>query len=524
MFDILIKNGTLYDGAGGRGEKLDIGIRGDTIASIGRVEQDQAARVIDATGMAVTPGFIDCHSHSDLTVMVEPLADSKLRQGVTTEIVGNCGTSAAPFHPDILSGFMSEYTDKLASKPLWESFTDWFGMIDKQGVLTNIASHVGHGNVRLVVIGPDERAATRDQLDAMRDLVGRCMDDGAVGLSTGLIYPPGMYADTAELVECAKGLKKANGVYATHMRSEGDRLIESILETIEIGRRAEVPVHISHLKASGQANWPKLDRAFEEIERAIDEGVEVTCDRYPYTAGGTWLGAVLPDWAQAGGKESILKRLENPAERARIEHELRQNHGKDRWQRVMVVGVKGRVGEDLEGLTVAEIAEIEGVDPPAAIVQLLVKTELSAGALMFSMNEENMRRVMAKPYVMVGSDAWAVRAETAEGHTHPRSYGTFPRVLGQLVRDGVLTLPEAVHKMTGMPAETFHLAKRGLLQEGWFADVVVFDPERVLDRAIYAEPHQYAVGIDYVIVNGKIAVEGGEHTGEQAGRVLRGTG
>jgi len=516
VFDILIKNGTLYDGAGGRGEKLDIGITGDTIASIGRIEQDQAARVIDATGMAVTPGFIDCHSHSDLTVMVEPLADSKLRQSVTTEIVGNCGTSAAPFHPDILSGFMSEYTDKLASKPLWESFSAWFGLIESQGVLTN-------GNVRLAVIGTDEGAATHDQPDAMRDLVGRCMDEGVLGLTTGLIYPPGMYADTAELVECAKGLEKANGVYVTHMRSEGDRLIESILETIEIGRRAQVPVHISHLKASGQPNWSKLDRAFEEIERAIDEGVEVTCDRYPYTAGATWLGAVLPDWAQAGGRESILKRLENPGDRARIEEELTQNHETDRWQRVMVVGVKGRVGEDLEGLTVAEIAEIEDVNPPAAIVELLVKTGLSTGALMFSMNEENMRPVIAKPYVMVGSDAWAVRAETAEGHTHPRSYGTFPRVLGRLVRDGVLSLPEAVHKMTGMPAETFHLAKRGLLRESWFADVVVFDPKRVLDLATYAEPHQYAVGIEYVIVNGKIAVEGGKHTGERAGRVLRGT-
>ena len=249
----------------------------------------------------------------------------------------------------------------------------------------------------------------------------------------------------------------------------------------------------------------------------------MTCDRYPYTAGATWLAAVLPDWAQAGGKERILERLRDATERARIQEELRRTYGAgDRWRRIMVVSIAGRVGEDLEGLTVAEIAELRDADPHTVLVDLLVQTELGAKAITFSMNEENMRRILKKPYVMIGSDAWAVRAENESEHTHPRAYGTFPRVLGRLVRDGLLSLPEAIHKMTGMPAERFHLVRRGLLREGWFADIVVFEPERVLDLATYQEPHQYPVGIECVIVNGRITVQNGMHTGERAGRVLRG--
>jgi len=524
VFDVLIKGGILHVGTFGPGQKLDIAVAGDTIAAIGHLEEVEAERVIDATGMVVAPGFIDCHSHSDLSIIADPLADSKLRQGVTTEIVGNCGTSAAPFHEEIFSGFMADFRDELLKKPSWRSLRDYFDVIEKQGIATNVASLVGHGNIRLLVIGSGGGAATRKQLRDMRTLVKQCMREGAIGFCTGLIYPPGMYADTAELTECARALKRANGVYASHIRSEGDAVLEAVREAIEIGRRAEVTVHISHLKVSGQANWPKLDRVFEEIERARNEGIQVTCDRYPYTAGATWLAAVLPDWAQAGGRESILKRLASESERERIEEELRKTYGTDdRWRRIMVVSVKDRVGEDVEGLMVAEIAEMRHTEPASVVADLLVETDLRAGAITFSMSEENMRRVLKRPYVMIGSDAWAVRAAPGQRYTHPRAYGTFPRVLGRLVREGLFSLLEAIHKMTGMPAETFHLTRRGLLQEGWFADIVVFDPERVIDLATYQEPHQYPVGIEYVIVNGRIAVEAGNITGECAGRVLRGT-
>ena len=524
MFDILIKNGTLYDGAGRRGERLDIGISGDTIAAIGHFSAEQAQRVIDASGMAVTPGFIDSHSHSDLTAIADPLADSKLRQGVTTEIVGNCGTSAAPFHEEIFGGFMADFQDGLMDKPSWRSFADYCDLVETHGTVTNIASLVGHGNIRLLGMGSDEGAATRKQLRGMRGLVTQCMKEGAIGLSTGLIYPPGMYADTAELVECARALRKTHGVYVSHIRSEGDQVIEAVREAIEIGRRAEVPVRISHLKVSGQANWSKLDRVFEEIERARNDGIQVTCDRYPYTAGATWLAAVLPDWAQAGGRESILKRLASAAERERIEAELRATYGaNDRWRRIMVVSVKGRVGEDLEGLMVAEIAELRGAEPASVVLDLLIESDLRAGAITFSMSEENMRRILKKPYVTIGSDAWAVRATPGQKYTHPRAYGTFPRVLGRLVRDGTLSLRDAVHKMTGMAAEAFHLSRRGFLREGCFADIVVFDPERILDLATYEEPHQYPVGIEDVIVNGTVAVDAGNVTGKRGGRVLRGT-
>jgi len=524
VFDILIKNGIVYDGTGSDGEKLDVAINGGSIVAIGHLEPAEAKQVIDASGKAVAPGFIDCHSHSDLSAITNPLAESKVFQGVTTEIVGNCGVSAAPFHTEVLNGFLADFSDQLESKPSWHSLDDYFELVSKRGTSVNIASLIGHGNVRLLVVGLDEGLATPEQLRRMRQLIEQCVEQGAVGLSTGLIYPPGMYADTNELVECARALKTAHGIYASHIRSEGDKLIEAICETIEIGRRAEVPVHISHLKTSGKANWSKLDRVFEEIEQARNEGVRVTCDRYPYIAGATWLAAVLPDWAQAGGRDLILDRLRDVSRRARIQTELEQaNPAGDRWYRVMVTSVKDRVGEDFEGLTVAEIAGMRGVEPAAAVVDLLIETDLGAGAIMFSMCEENMRRILKKPYVMIGSDAWAIRVDDERGKVHPRAYGTFPRVLGRLVREGLFSLAEAVHKMTGMPAETFRLAKRGFLREGCFADVVVFDPDRIMDPATYEKPNQYPAGIECAIVNGRVTVQNGSHTGARAGRVLRGT-
>ncbi len=524
MFDVLIKNGTLYNGAGDGGEKLDVAVSGDSIAGIGHFEPDQAVHVVDATGMAVAPGFIDVHSHSDLSIFANPLAESKLFQGVTTEIIGNCGLSAAPFRPEIVGELIENVDDSCLPEAKWRNFADYFDLVEKQCASVNIASHVGHGNARALVIGLEDRVASGDQLTEMRKLIEQSMLEGAIGLSAGLIYPPGMYADTAELAECARALKSANGVYVSHIRDESDRLVEAVQEAVEIGKLAEVPVHIAHLKASGPSNWSKLDRVFEEIERAKDEGIEVTCDRYPCTASATWLAAVLPHWAQAGGRDSVLERLRVPAHRTNITAELRKRDSTgNRWQRVMVASVKGRGCDDLVGLTVAEIAESRGIEPAAAVVDLLVETDLGVGAIFFSMSEENMRRVLKKPYVMIGSDSWATTAESERVQTHPRGYGTFPRVLGRLVREGIFPLAEAVHKMTGLPARTFRLVRRGLLREGWFADIVVFDPQRVFDPATYEEPRQYPAGIECVMVNGKITVQNGKHTGERAGRVLRGT-
>jgi N-acyl-D-amino-acid deacylase len=525
VFDILIKNGTVYSGAGGDGERLDVAIAGDAIAAMGRFEAAQAAHVVDATGMAVAPGFIDVHSHSDLSILASPLAQSKVHQGVTTEIVGNCGLSAAPFHEETVGELIEGVDESLLPEPEWSSFSDYFDLVAGRGASVNIASHVGHGNVRAIVIGLDEKVASENQLEQMRELVERSMQEGAIGLSTGLIYPPGMYAGTDEVVACARALKAANGVYVSHIRSEGYKLVEAVQEAIQIGKRAEVPVHIAHLKASDPSHWSKLDRVFDEIEAARNEGVQVTCDRYPYTAGATWLAAVLPDWAQAGGRDAILARLRDPTERDKIVPELRKRDTTgDRWQRVMVASVKGGGGEDLVGLTVEEVAELRGVEPAAAVVGLLLETNLGASAIFFSMSEEHMRRVLTKPYVMIGSDSWATAVETEGVQTHPRACGTFPRVLGRLVREGLFPLAEAVHKMTGLPAQTFHLTRRGLLREGWYADIVVFDPERVFDPATYEEPHRYPAGIECVIVNGKVTVQKSEHTGERAGRVLRGTG
>jgi N-acyl-D-amino-acid deacylase len=524
VFNILIQNGTVYTGAGGAGEKLDIAVSGDAIAALGHFEPQQAEHVVDAAGMAVAPGFIDVHSHSDLSILANPLAESKVFQGVTTEIAGNCGISAAPLHREIVGELIESLEEPLLPEAKWNSLSDYFELVADQGASVNVATHVGHGNVRALAIGLDEKAASEKQLKRMRRSVEKALMQGALGLSTGLIYPPGIYAGTDEIVACAGALKAANGMYVSHIRSEGYKLIEAVQEAIEIGKRAEVPVHIAHLKASGPSNWSKLDRVFEEIERARDERVEVTCDRYPYAASATWLASVLPDWAQAGGRDAILARLRDPTERDKIVPELRKRDTTgNRWQRVMVASVKGGGGLDVVGLTVAEIAELRGVEPAAALVALLVETDLGASAVFFSMSEENMRRVLKKPYVMIGSDSWATNVENERVQTHPRAYGTFPRVLGRLVREGLFPLAEAVHKMTGLPARTFHLVRRGLLQEGWFADVTVFDPERIFDPATYEDPGRYPVGVECVIVNGRITVQNGKHTGERAGRVLRGT-
>jgi N-acyl-D-amino-acid deacylase len=464
------------------------------------------------------------HSHADFVLPGLPTADSKVHQGFTLEVVGNCGGSAAPVTPARRQDVMD--TSFLPLPALawdWTTLRSYLDSLTRQGVSINVAPLVGHGVVRLLVMGSDDARPTADQLRALTTEVRRAMDDGAVGLSTGLIYPPGVFADTDELVDLARAAGEAGGFYASHIRGEGDTLLPAIAEAIEVGRRASVPVEISHLKAAGRANWPKMAQAIELIEAARAQGLDVTADMYPYPVGSTGLSSLLPSWAHAGGRESLLARLTDPTDRARIRAALDgPGFARDAgWDGIAIAGCPGR--PEYEGQTLARIATRLGVPPGEAAIEVLRQSQGDADMILFMMSEENVALGLQRPWVMIGSDGEgrAAQGPYAMGKPHPRNYGTCPRFLGHYVRErGLLPLPEAIRKMTSLPASKLGLRDRGRLEPGAVADVVVFDPATIADTATFAEPHRYPRGIPWVLVNGEPVIADGQHTGSRPGRVL----
>jgi len=526
MLDILIKNGVVVDGTGKPAFKADVGVAAGRIALVTQGIEQQAKRTIDARGLHLAPGFIDPHSHSDFTLLVDPKAESKIRQGVTTEVIGNCGSSAAP----LLGAAVEEAQAEAKSVGLeitWASMAEYLERLRRLGIAVNVVPLVGHNTVRGAIVGLDDVQPTPDQQAGMERLVAEAMEQGAWGLSSGLIYPPGFYARTEEVIGLARVAARRGGIYATHVRSESDRLFEAVAEAIEIGKKAETQVEISHVKLEGYRNWEGADRLLGVLQDAYAGGVRVGCDQYPYAASGSWLAGILPYWAQAGGAKAIAERLSGPEVRARLKKDWEENQAEwdnrscvRDWTDILVTHCDAR--PDLLGKNIAEIAA-EGKGPLETAFDLIVISDGQVGCVFFSQLEENVRILMRHPLVVIGSDGSARSPDgvLAQSKSHPRSYGTFTRVLGRYVREEkALSLEEAVKKMTSVTAERFGLTDRGVIQEGAWADLVVFDAQTVADRATFIDPHRYPLGIPYVIVKGVVVIEQGKHTGALPGQVV----
>ena len=527
MLDILIKNGLVVDGTGKPAFKADVGIADGRIAVVAKGVELEAVRTIQAQSLHLAPGFIDPHTHSELTLLADPRAESKIRQGVTTEVVGNCGFSPAP-----LLGAAVEETRAQAKilglDVTWASMAEYLERLRNQGAAVNVAPLVGHNTVRGSVLGFDDVQPAIEQQAEMERLVEEAMEQGARGLSTGLYYPPGFYTHTEEVIGLARVAARCGGIYASHIRNESDRLLEAVTEAIEIAEQAESQVEIAHLKLHGSQNWEGADRLLALLDDAHSRGVRVGCDQYPYAASSTWLVATLPYRAQTGGAKAIAERLSDPQMRNRIRKDWKENRadwdnrgGVREWSDVLVTDCAPR--PDVLGKSIAEIADAEGKDPLEAALDLIVISEGQAAGVFFDQLEDNVRILMRHPLVVVGSDGSALAPHGVLGqrNPHPRSYGTFPRVLGRYVREEkVLSLEEAVTKMTSITADRFGLTDRGVIREGAWADLVLFDPQTVADKATFADPHQYPVGIPCVVVNGVVVIDQGQHTGALPGRVL----
>lgn len=527
-YDCVLRNGRIVDGTGSPWYRGDVAIADGRVAALGTVEGEGDVE-IDLDGDAVAPGFIDIHTHSDFTLPANRDAHSKVRQGVTLEIVGNCGTSAAPRYGaaarSVDDWFASRGLDDEVDAGEWESMAEYLAYLESDGLSLNVGSLVGHGNVRAAVVGYEDRDPSPDELDEMRELVAEAMADGAVGLSSGLFYPPGCYADVDEVAALAEVAAEHGGFYATHMRSESDGLLESVEETIEIGRRAGVPVQVSHHKAVGPDNWGKVRATLRRMELVRRrEGIEIQCDQYPYVASSTSLGALLPNWAHDGGDDALLERLRDPETRSRIRDDLKDDRTSD-WDGILVTGVQNPDMKAYEGKTIAELADREGEtrQPAEILLDIVLEDENRTMHVNFGMDEADVRTVMRHDLTMVGSDGSSLQQSgpLGEGVPHPRNYGTFPRVLGNYVREeGVVPLESAVHKMTGMPASRLGLDDRGVLKRDARADVTVFDPETVEQTGDFLDPAVYPAGIEHVLVNGEFVVRDGDHTGARPGDVI----
>jgi N-acyl-D-amino-acid deacylase len=525
-FDLVLSGGTILDGTGGPPWTADIGLVGDTIAAIGKISHDQAKRTQNVAGMAVSPGFIDIHSHSDYTILRYPTALSRARQGVTTEITGNCGSSMAPLQGMAVDIISDELAVESEIEVSWTDFDSFCTVVDDTGVSVNQAMLAGHGVLRMGITGMEDRPMSADELrDAVRNLQ-QAMDEGAWGLSTGLEYTPGNYAPTDEIVALARVVARRGGLYASHIRNEERALLEAVDEAIAIGRRSGCRVQISHLKAAGRPNWAKQRAALDLISAARSGGVEVLADAYPYPAYSTTVQIFVPAWAQEGGWDGLGKRLADPGESDRIRDAMIDSvaHDPGAWDLVVISSVKNEKNRPMVGKNLAEIAEIWKMEPVDAALRLLIEEEGTVSMIGHGMDPTNVEMVLSHPLVMIGSDGVSMAPEgpAANQKPHPRSYGTYPRVLGYYSREReIFDLATAVKKCTSMPADQVGLADRGRIARGKKADLVVFDPEKITDRATFDDPHQYAEGIHHVLVNGTAVIEDGIHTGALPGRMLR---
>ena len=524
MFDLLVTGALVIDGSGSDPFPADIGVTGDTVTALGDLAAASARRRIDLAGpdadqCIAAPGFIDVHSHSDTYLLIEPSAPSKLFQGITTEVVGNCGASAAPITST--DQLPSDWADK-DYPHAWQTVADYRRLLEEAKPAPNVYLLIGHNTLRRNVIGYDNRPASEDELSRMSGMLEQALDEGGRGFSTGLIYPPGMYAPGEELVRLCAVAARHGGIYTSHMRSESSRLLEAIAETISIGEQTGARVEVSHLKAAGKNNWQLLDEALQLIRDARAHGAPVAADRYPYTSSYTDLDSRLPDWAQEGGRAVVLGRVRDPEQRTRIRTELIETKSLDYWGTVVVGSTAHHDNTRFMGMPLVQVAEALGLIPVDAFLHLLDTDELKTGAFFFGMSDDNLRRVLAEPYVMLGSDA-SLRATSgplSKDYPHPRAYGSFPRFIRMALDEGILALPEAVRKMTSLPADHFGMAGRGRIAEGAKADIVIFDPDRVRDVSDYGAPHQLSEGILHVIVNGALTLTDGRFTGERAGRMI----
>lgn len=527
MFDYIIRNALIIDGSGQPACEADVAITNGKIAAVG-VVNGEAERVIDGTDLVLAPGFIDMHSHTDGGLFVDARAESKITQGVTLEVCGNCGFSSAPCLDEPGRAELESWRKRYGIEEDWSTMGEFLSAYEKRRIGINVLTLVGHCNLRAAVVGLADRQATPDEIAAMRRLAAESMEQGAFGISTGLIYAPGCFADTAELVEITKGVQPYGGIYASHIRDERAKLTEAVDEAIAVGRGAGVPVQIAHHKACGSNNWGKVKTTLEMIREARDQGIEVTADQYPYTACATSLSILLPAWSHDGGDKALLERIRNQRDDL-LAHLNKSSSGGEfgshgDWSSVLISSVRTDKNRSCEGRNLSQIAEERGRPASETVLDLLEEEETGVSMVQFAMCEEDIATVMQSANTMVGSDASAraITGEHVTGKPHPRAFGTFTRVLGHYVREKhVIPLETAIRKMTSMAAKKLGLKDRGVISVGNWADIVVFDADKVKDTATYGNPHQRSTGIEYVFVNGKLAVEHGDLTGELAGKVLR---
>ncbi len=520
-FDVIIRNGTVYDGSGSPPIEADVAVNADTIAAIGRLENVGARSEIDARGMAVVPGFINMLSWANTSLIEDGRSQSDVRQGVTLEIFGE-GTSMGPLNNSMKKDLRESQSD-IRYDVTWTTLGEYLDDLVGRGVSTNVASFVGATTVRIHELGYEDRAPTSAELDRMRALVRQAMEEGALGLGTSLIYVPASFSTTEELIELAKVAAEYDGLYISHMRSEGGRLLEAVEEVLQIARRAGIRAEIYHLKASGRDNWHKMDSVITVVEQARANGIEITADMYTYPASSTGLTVAIPSWAQEGGHEALVERLNDPATRSKIRAELDMRPA----DKTLLVSFRSDRLKPLIGKTLAEAAELRGMAPADVLLDLIVEDDSRVGVVYFMMSEENLRKQIRLPWVSFGSDGGSMSAEGVflKNNTHPRAYGNFARLLRKYVREEqLISLEEAIRRLTSLPASNLKIDRRGRLAPGYFADVVVFDPDRVQDHATFEEPHQYATGVVHVLVNGTPVIKDGEHTGATPGTVVHGPG
>ncbi len=518
-FDLKITGAEIFDGLGNPSRRADIGIQSDTITDIGDLSKAPSRDEINADGRYACPGFIDAHTHSDAYVLIEPDARSKVFQGITTEVVGNCGASAAP-----LMGEYSLPADwRMHEYPgTWNSVAEYRSMVEEVNPAVNIVMLIGHNTLRAGVIGYESRPAAPDEMRRMCKVLEKSLDEGARGLSTGLIYIPGMFAPGEEIEELVRVVAGHEGIYTTHMRSESDALLEAIDETLGCARLTGCRTQISHLKTSGSRNWHKINEVLDRIRSARGDGLDIAADRYPYTAACTDLDIVLPDWALKGNHASILERVRNQETRKRIRKELLQTRDPDYWDTVCIGSTHHSSNHRFKGMPLSEVADAMELDPVDAVLHIVDTDELHATGIFFCMSEENMWRILDETFVMLGSDGsiHAPEGPLCRHHPHPRAYGSFPKYLRAVLEGHRTELKEAIRKITSLPAERFRLHDRGVLMPGFSADITVFDPSTIRDTATFTEPHQLSRGIDDLVVNGVVVMRDGRLTGNRAGRFL----
>jgi N-acyl-D-amino-acid deacylase len=526
MFDVIIKGGLVADGQSAELEKLDVALKDGLIADVAPSIQPEGARIIHADGKVVAPGFVDVHSHSDYYLLIDPRARSKVTQGVTTEIGGNCGYSAAPMSGETRRQRAKDYEAQFGIKVDWSGMGEYLARLEETRPAVNFAALVGYNTVRGSVLGPNSSKPGAEGMKKIKDMISLALDEGALGMSVGVVYPPACFAQVEEFIEAVSVVSARGKVFTSHIRSEGAMLLEALEEMVKVAKGSGAKLQVSHLKTAGKDNWGKLGRAFGILEEAMAQGVRVMADRYPYLASNTGLQVTLPDRAFDGGKEALTGRLADPRERAVFTQEILRNHPEpEYWDTVMISQVVTEPNKDLEGLTVTQGAAKRGKEVFTFIYDLLLQEKTDVEAIFFCMNEDNLARILEKPWVVVGSDsgARAIDGPLAIGRPHPRTFGTFPKFFKEFVREKkIFTIPQAIQKTSTQAAEFFGMKGRGKIKRGYFADIVVFDPETIGDTSTYAEPLSYSIGIEHVLVNGVFAVENGAPTENRAGRAITG--